>query len=130
VGCFLPFYVFGATTSDGTLSLWEVSVIQRHPLLAQIDGALALFGGPAVVVALAVGAIRRPTSWSRPALLAAASVWTLSRVGTVTNDVFPGGHETGFWVVAAGVLVIALGALLLWLDAARATRGRASPDAA
>jgi|1186.fasta_scaffold717686_1 hypothetical protein len=74
VGCLLPFYAFGFTAPDGTMSLWDVSVMVRHSLLAQIGGALALFGGPAVVVGLAMSAIRGGTRGSRPALLAAASV--------------------------------------------------------
>ena len=128
VGCFLPFYAFGATPSDETMSLWEASVTQRHSLLARIGGALTLFGGPVVLAALAVSAIRGSTSWSRPALLAAAAVWTLSWIGTISNDspVFPGGHESGFWLIAVGVFSVALGALLVLVEAVRATREPAS----
>ena len=107
----------------------QLLVVDRNTLLATVGGLLYLFAGPGIVLALAVTVLRRGTSWLRPALVAAAGVWTLTRSGSFMNDGIPGGHEIGFWLMVVGVPLALVGALKV-AATGRARPGRASPGGA
>jgi heme A synthase len=89
-----------------------------------IGGILTAFGGPLLIVVLAlVGLAGRDTA-ARPLVIVAVTVWAMVVVGVTlgiwaSRDDFPLG--TGFWVQAACAGIAIVGMLVLLLVSDRAT---------
>jgi hypothetical protein len=129
-GCFLPYYGISSSPGTDSTSLWQSFFHERHAAFARLGGVLFLFAAAAIIVALAIAAVRRPQPWTRPALLFTAGAWAITWVGSLTSDAVPGGHRAGYWVIVVGVIAVLVGTVLLWVEGPPSMRGPASPDAA
>jgi hypothetical protein len=124
VACFLPFWATPAPLPHReaiTLYRLYVTPAPADNLALRIAGSLSLFGGIAVVAAVAaVHLIGRPTRWTLPALAAAVTVWALTWIAMLLRAWgigFP--REIGFWgLMASTAVVIAGTAVSLFTPAA------------
>ena len=120
IGCFLPFLGTGGRPAPaGSVSLYRQLTGSSGDAIYRIGEFLILFGGITIVGLLAtLGATRRSArSWTARALLFVAATWAAQWVGVLLVDNAMRSRsplsslEVGYWCVAAGVLLVAIGAV-------------------
>jgi hypothetical protein len=129
VGCFLP-YSTALTGAQGstTVSLYQLVVESGETFVQTVGGLLYLFAAVATLAVIAVAGLggRR---WAPVALAAVTVAWSLWELGILLfQSRFVSQSETGYWVLLISILVVAAGAVLVWVSARAALRDRTSPS--
>jgi hypothetical protein len=138
VSCFLPYFEVELGDRNEGVTMFEQLQVGSDHWTLDLGTLLILFGAAAVLVAIAmVGLLGRGHPLWNPALLAVVVLaWSLTSFGTLLRasalrrSTLPQGLslDVGFWVQAAGVLVVILGTMALLVTARRAAMGEPQPS--
>jgi hypothetical protein len=128
VGSFLPYWGSTMGGAAGSLSFFRLVVLppfQRADfdlvdLIANVGGFLYLFGGVATLAWIAIAGIRG-SRWTRSALAAVTVAWSLTWIGSLfANTRLAPSRRAGWWVLLLGVVVVVVGAIVIWISDHRA----------
>ena len=138
--CFLPYYEVGLGGRSETVSVYEQLQVGSDAWTLDLGTFLFLFGTLAVLAAIAIAGL---VGWGdplwNPAMLAVVALaWSLTSFGTLlratalleTSLSAGPSLDVGFWVQAAGVLVVVLGTMGLLVTARRQATRQLRPSAA
>ncbi len=125
-GLFLPYYDYGPS-GLGSFSLYRMTMVSRGEVLISVGGVLFLFAGVTTVAWVAIGGVRGSGDWTRPALAAVATAWSLTWFGSLLGaSLYLGPRLAGYWVLLLGVGAVVVGTILVWVaDRADATKDEA-----
>jgi hypothetical protein len=139
VSCFLPYYVVGLGGRNEGITVYEQLQVGSNGWTLDLGTFLFLFGALAVLAVIAiVGVVGRGDPLWNPAMLAVVALaWSLTSFGTLLRATaleetsLPAGLslDVGFWVQAAGVLIVVLGTMGLLVTARRAAAREPHPTA-
>lgn len=124
VSCFIPFLerppLLDPVFPERTL-YWQYVGAQPSGYLAeQVGGFLSLFGGVATITLISVLGLRGGSQrWTPVALAAAALIWLFTWTGDLLNfsGLAPEAVEAGYWAVLASVVVVAVGTIIVIVEA-------------
>jgi hypothetical protein len=124
LSCFLPFTAFpgvGEGPSLRTLSYYRlVTFIPGGGTAHYVGELLFLFGGAATLAWVALAGLRHGQHEHRrtPAILVAVTVaWSLSWIGVLVSGWRFYDYEVGFWSMVAGIGVVIIGTIVVWVSA-------------
>lgn len=128
VGSFLPYIDTGQGLPFEVVarSMYRMMMTMRATAAEVIGGLLSLFGGVAVLAAIALVGLRGPRAWTVVASVPASVVWALSWIGSFlgASELF-GRKGVGYWVMLIGVGLVLAGATMVWVSFRRAAGSRA-----
>jgi len=73
-----------------------------------------LFGGVAIIAAMAILLLRKPPqTWALPAMVAAVAVWSVWWFGMLLSaSIFPSPRQVGYWAMLLTVGLVIVGTIV------------------